>query len=64
MLILFLVPLENWQSALVVVFFGLAAAMGMVLYGVKLDKAFFAMSAYMAVLVTFLATIQGGRCGM
>lgn len=63
MLILFLANLSRWQSALVVIVFSIVSATGMSrLHHVKSDTVFIAMSAYMAVLVTFLANLQGGQC--
>jgi len=63
MLILFLANLSRWQSALVVIVFSIVSATGMGrLRHVKSDTVFIAMSAYMAVLVSFLANLQGGQC--
>lgn len=59
--ILYLVEPNRQWSVVVVVFFALLATWIMaVTPGIKLDTIFIAMSAYMAVLVTFLANFQGG----
>ncbi|KAK4213323.1 hypothetical protein QBC37DRAFT_374116 [Rhypophila decipiens] len=65
MLILLLAPINKWQSALVVGFFGVVSATGMSsLPRIKTVEVFIAMSAYMAVLVTFLANLSGQcQCG-
>ncbi|KAM7204162.1 hypothetical protein V8F33_001797 [Rhypophila sp. PSN 637] len=63
MLILLLAPINKWQSALVVGFFGVVSATGMSsLPRIKTAEVFIAMSAYMAVLVTFLANLVSGQC--
>lgn len=61
MLILYLATLEKWHSALVVAIFCIISTTGMALQSEKPMRVFLAVSAYMAVLVTFLANLQGDQ---
>jgi len=62
MLLLFLADLSKWQSSLVVILFGIVATTGMsVVHHGRSGNVFLAITAYMAILVTFLANLQGGR---
>ncbi|KAK5663105.1 hypothetical protein OQA88_6521 [Cercophora sp. LCS_1] len=60
--ILYLVdPSKNWSVAVVVIFGFLATWMMAGVPGIKLDNIILGVSAYMAVLVTFLANFQGSN---
>ncbi|KAK3327177.1 hypothetical protein B0T19DRAFT_484337 [Cercophora scortea] len=64
-IVLYLVPMSKAASAGVVVAFGFAFTLAMTMVpGIALDSIFIGLSAYMAVLVTFLANLnlQGGQC--
>jgi hypothetical protein len=61
--ILYLVPLSKGLSAVVVVLFGIAFATFLSrLDNITIDTILVGLSAYMAVLVTFLANVQGNQC--
>ncbi|KAK3684784.1 hypothetical protein B0T22DRAFT_442020 [Podospora appendiculata] len=59
-IVLYLVPMRKAASAGVVVAFGFLFTLAMAIVpGIALDSIFIGLSAYMAVLVTFLANLQG-----
>lgn len=58
--VLFLAELTNPQSIAVLVLFAVAFTVTISLNGVKADNIFLGLSAYLAVLVSCLANLQGG----
>lgn len=58
--VLFLAELTNPQSIVVVVLFAVVFTVTISFNGIRADNIFLGLSAYLAVLVSFLANLQGG----